>query len=178
MHLSTVLCGTLVMALGASVASGDDLERLNDSRVKWEARRDALGGDYSYQVLQVYYSGTRQTTTVVVKANQVVERRLEAIDRPQPPKPGEPAPGPVVRWVETGKELGTHPHAGVAAVTVDELYAEAKRVLSAPVPEFHKRQLAFDSQGFLSHCFVVDTRIADDAPVKGVQPFKLVTAKP
>jgi hypothetical protein len=54
------------------------------------------------------------------------------------------------------------------AKTIDQLYAEAKELLAKPIPPFHKGVLRFNEQGLLISCFVLDSRIADDAPVTGV----------
>ena len=48
--------------------------------------------------------------------------------------PGKPASGPQPKWVETESQLGTHGQEGAPARTVDELYAEAARLVSEPVP--------------------------------------------
>jgi hypothetical protein len=56
---------------------------------------------------------------------------------------------------------------------MEEMYAEAKKILAKDLPVHEKRYLAFDKQGLLSHCFTVDTRIADDSPTVGIAPFQL-----
>lgn len=94
-------------------------------------------------------------------------------DEPKPIKPGENLPALKPKWVDSGKDLGTHKDEGAIVRTVDELYSEAKKLLEMKVPEHHKRYLGFDKQGLLSHCFIVDTRIADDAPRTGIPPVQI-----
>jgi len=153
----TVLCGSAI---------ANDQEALQKSLRKWENSRLQTGGDYSYQVSFSSFAGFGHVTEIIVQDNKVVERRYREFNRrePQPVPPGD---GPAYKWVEKGKELGSHKE-GAAVKTVDELYQEAAMVLKRDLPEHEKRYLTFDKQGLLKSCFTVDTRIADDAPTKGV----------
>ena len=167
----------LVVAVSATTQAADpavtDADRLKASLEKWEKARDESGGNYSYQVRWSSAFGFGHTTTTTVRGNKIVERKYEVFDRPEPIKPGEKPPERKPKWVESGKDVGTHKNEGAVVRTVDELYAEAKKLLDMKVPERHNRYLGFDAQGLLSHCFFVDTRIAGDAPMTGIAPVQI-----
>ena len=61
---------------------------------------------------------------------------------------------------------------------LDELYKEAAEILGRPVPPFQRLGLRFDKQGLLLACYTQDTRIADDAPTKGVSISSITLQKP
>ena len=176
LNLSSVLTFALIgvaASAPAQVADVTDADRLKESSAKWQKARDESGGDYSYLVTKSFFTGARQTTTITVRGNKVVERKFELLGPPQPLKPGEDPPAPKPKWVETGKDVGSHKDEGAAPRSVDELYADALKLLEMKLPEHHKRYLGFDKQGLLSHCFIVDTRIADDAPITGIAPIQI-----
>ena len=158
---------------GASSANASlDKKRLSESLVNWNRVREVCGGNYSYKVIKSSFTGFRTETTVVVKANKVVERRFET---------GMPGiPGMAfqlkIEWVENHAEIGSHK--GVAEPkTLDELYELAKKIVETEVPAEHIRSLGLDKQGLLNHCFIRDTRIQDDAPVSGVPFLQLSLGK-
>jgi len=167
-----VAVAALFLTSGGNAAEPTDAERLAASAAKWKKAKEAAGGNYHYKAIRSSFTGFRSETVVVVKAGVVTERRHVATDGG---KPGEPGPLKEV-WVETGKDIGTHKD-GVAARTLEELYAEAKKVLDAPLPANHVRSLGFDKQGILAYCYTRDTRIADDAPLGGVAPIYLEMGK-
>jgi hypothetical protein len=167
-----MLAGSVVAAAEAAPGEADQLKA---SQAKWQKARDAAGGEYSYIVRRVFFVGA-QTTTVKVKDGKVVERTYLEQGPPQPVPPGAQPPVPQPKWVETGKEVGTHKE-GAPARTVDELYAEALKVAAQPLAEHEKRYVGFDEQGLLTHCFVMDTRIADDAPQTGVTGLRIALPK-
>lgn len=150
-----------------------DAERLKESLAKWEKVRGDCGGNYAYEVRWSSAFGFGHRTTITVKENKVTERKFEEFARPEPPRPGEKPADPKPKWVETGTEIGSHAKEGAAARNVDELYAEAKKIVEGKLAEGHRLFLGFDKQGLLSHCFTRDTRIADDAPMHGVAPFQI-----
>lgn len=150
-----------------------DADRLMTSRLKWEQLRKANGGNYSYTVRWSSAFGFGHLTTITVRQNRVVERRYEEFGRPAAPAPGGAAIAPMPKWIETGNQLGTHGQEGTPARTVDELYVEAARLLSEPVPETHQLSLGITPAGLLHHCTIVDRRIMDDAPRRGVPAFDL-----
>lgn len=169
-----LLCSILPTALlvcGGHTAETDS-ERLAASAAKWSKIKEECGGNYSYKAIRSSFTGYREETIVTVKDNKVVERQLLTAT---PAQPGQP---PVVRseWVETGKDIGSH-KAGTEPRTLDELYAVAKKVLEANVPANHSRRLGLDKQGLLQYCFIVDTRIQDDAPMTGMKPIYLTIGK-
>ncbi len=154
------LCGT---------AMPDDQETLQESLKKWQTVRDKSKGNYSYKVRWSSFAGFGHETEVFIEENKVSKRRFrEFSNRPQLIQPGQPAPKKsAFKWVETGDDLGKHKE-GAPPKTLDELYAEAGEVLKRELPAHERRYLRFDKQGLLLACYTVDTRIADDAPLKGV----------
>ena len=176
--LVAVLALTVPCIAADDMVPPTDLERLAASRAAWDQARDAAGGNYSYEVPQVFMM-SRQTTRVVVKQGQVVARSFEQfVGPPGPVPPGGPAPGPTKSWTETGAEIGTHGDGAAPPRTVDELYDDAAKLLAAPVAAFKERSLGINEHGFLDHCFDRDTRIADDVPIDGVKPFRITLAAP
>ena len=176
----TVITAALaLLCLAADDAKpATDLERLAASRAVWEKARDAAGGNYAYEVLQITLV-SRQKTRVVVRGGKVVERAFErATNVPPAVEPGLPAAARPFSWTETGAELGTHGDGAAAPETVDGLYDKAARLLAAPKAEFRERSLGIEERGFLHHCFERDSRIADDAPLDGVPPFEIALGKP
>jgi hypothetical protein len=150
-----------------------EIERLMASRLKWEQLRKAHGGNYSYTVRWSSAFGFGHLTTIIVRENRVVERRYEEFNRSAAPSAGGTAVGPMPKWVETGSQVGTHGQEGAPARTVDELYAAAARLVSEQVPESHQLSLGITPAGLLHHCTVVDRRLMDDAPLRGVPAFDL-----
>ena len=150
---------------------------LKASLEQWQKTKDACGGNYTYVVSGSSFTGFRWATTVVIKDHKVVERSYQVREsQPIPVAPGT-TPEPVKpQWVETGKDIGSNKQAA-PAITVDELYALAGKIVETPVPADHVLSLGFNKDGLLSHCFTRDTRIADDAPLQGVPPFTLQLPK-
>lgn len=162
------LASLVLLAGVASAADATDAEQLAASAAKWQKAKEECGGNYSYKVTDVRFTGYRAETVVVVKDNQVVERRFKVLD------PGRtPNPPTAVEWSETGKELGTHKENGVELRTLDALYEIAKKISTEAVPEHHVRSLGFDDKGLLRYCFLRDKRIMDDAPLTGVKSIQL-----
>ena len=175
-----VSCQLLLVA-PASAAEGDPA-KVAKSLQAWQQAKEKCGGNYSYSVRWQSFVGFGHETTVVIKDNKVAERRYREFKapsrRPVPKNPNvKPKPaGPL--WIEKGKELGSHKK-GTAAKTLDQLYMEAAEVAKRKLPSNLRRYFRVDKQGLLLSCFTVDTRIADDAPSKGVNitSIKLGKAK-
>lgn len=170
----SILLAVTVGLSWTAVSRGEDNDAklLAASLAKWEQAKAACQGNYSYQVRWSSFVGFGHVTTVTVRGNKVVERKFEEFAAPNPDPPQIKPHPPKLKWTETGKMLGSHQE-GAAVRTVDELYAEARKVIAQPLPEKHRRYLRFDGRGLLSCCSVVDTRIADDAPETGVPAFQL-----
>lgn len=157
----------------AQAEEPNDEARLDASLKKWRELKDKHSGDYAYKVRWSSFSGFGHETEVVIRCNKVVERRYREFNLRAlpvaPPRPDKSAPEKPREkgWIEKGKDIGSH-RQGAAAKTLDELYAEAVKVLKREPTRFEKRHVRFDKQGLLLACFTVDSRIADDAPTKGV----------
>ncbi|QEG38966.1 hypothetical protein [Roseimaritima ulvae] len=147
--------------------AGDKVETLQKSVQKWERMRERANGNYSYHVVTSSFSGFRSVTEIVVRENQVSERRYRETNR-NAPRPDGAQDNTEYKWVEQADQLGTHQQ-GAPAKTLDQLYQQAAEILKQERPEHEKLYLRFDKQGLLQACFTVDTRIADDAPLNGVR---------
>jgi hypothetical protein len=145
----------------------------------WETLKKECGGNYTYSERWSSWVGFGHTTEVVVENNKVVERRYKSFSsRPRPVAPSQPPAKPKgTSWTEKGKELGKNKQ-GHPVKTLDELYQEAAEILGRPVPPFQRLGLRFDKQGLLLACYTQDTRIADDAPTKGVNISSITLQKP
>ena len=167
MVLLFTCCQLQLVAADAEDASA----KLAKSLETWEQAKQKCHGNYSYTVRWQSFVGFGHETTVVVKGNKVAERRYREFKaparRPAPKNPNVKPKPPEPLWVEKGKELGSHKK-GAAAKTLDQLYQEAAAVAKRKLPANERRYLIFNKQGLLLSCFTVDTRIADDAPTKGV----------
>jgi len=184
MTLSTTTRSLLLAACVAIVSSAissptfageDDAAKFAEGLKTWETLKEKCGGNYSYTVRWSSAFGFGHSTEVVVRDNKVVARNYEELAAPRPIAPGEKPPAPK-GWKEEGDSLGSHKN-GAPAKTLDELYAEAKVVAAKELPSHLRRYIRLDKQGLPTSCFTVDTRIADDAPTKGlnVSSIKLET---
>ena len=161
--IAFVLAAAIVTA-----AYADDAAKLKQSLGTWQKLKQQCGGNYQYNVSFSSFAGFGHTTTIVVKNNKVAERHYRVFSgRPiAPALPGQLGKPQDDKWVERGKDLGSHKK-GAPLKTLDDLYAEAADVVKRELPQHQRRYLRFDKQGLLNSCFTVDTRIADDAPTKG-----------
>jgi hypothetical protein len=153
-------------------ANPTDSERLATSFTTWKMVKESCGGNYSYKVIRSSFTGYRDETVIVVKANKVAERRFDVADDPRPGMP-------IVlknKWIETGEGIGKHEGA-VEPKTLDEMYTIAKKIVEAEIPSEHVLSLALDKQGLLQHCFTRDTRIADGGPIIGFATIYLTLGK-
>jgi hypothetical protein len=142
-------------------------ESLAKSLQTWQELRLKCGGNYSYTVAFASWVGFGHSTEIVVRNNKVVERKYSEFNRNAPPPPPEPETTPGEKWTEKGEHLGSH-NEGAPPKTLDDLYKEAQKVLETKLSPTQRLYVSFDKQGLLESCFYVDTRIADDAPRKGV----------
>lgn len=179
--LRVTICSLVapLLIVATSYDDAEEIAQLKESRAKWEQVRKECGGDYRYIVVHSSFTGRTETTTVVVEDNRVVERKLEVIDRiPMPTEEGKLELKPKLAWIEKGSQVGSHRDHNPQPRTLDELYDIAMKMLEKSSAPEMKRSIAFDNQGILSHCFEVDSRIADDAPLKGIAPLKLTIPTP
>ena len=154
------------------------LAKLAKSLQLWKKLKAECKGNYTYSKRWSSWVGFGHVTEVVVADNKVVERRYKAFAAPpRPAAPGKPpAKGKETGWSEKGTKLGSHKE-GHPAKTIDQLYEEAKLILNRPLPAFQRLGLHFDAQGLLLACYTQDTRIADDAPTKGVSISAITLGK-
>ncbi|MDH3584905.1 MAG: protease inhibitor I42 family protein, partial [Phycisphaerae bacterium] len=163
------LAGLLIAGAQAAEPAPDDLARVQASLTKWKQAREACGGNYSYKVRWSSFVGFGHETKIMVQDNKVVVRQFHAFSgRPVPVRPGQdPAKPQGEHWIEKSPNIGSHKK-GAPPRTLDQLYTEALQVAKRPLQQHERRYVRFDKQGLLLACFTVDTRIADDAPTKGV----------
>ncbi|MEE2826988.1 MAG: protease inhibitor I42 family protein [Planctomycetota bacterium] len=163
--LKIIICAiALTGTMGVDQAVSNDLEKVLNSEKKWEKTKQECDGDYSYLVRWTSFAGFGTETTILVKNNRVTGREFKTLkltDGPTPPDQKQE------KWAETLENLGSHTR-GALPKTLDELYREARQVAGRKLSENERRFLKFDENGLLLQCYIVDARIADDAPQEGV----------
>jgi len=154
------------------------IAQLEKSLQLWKKLKKECKGNYTYSKRWSSWVGFGNVTEVVVVNNKVVERHYKAFSAP--PRPAAPGQPPEKRketgWSEKEAKLGSHKE-GHPAKTIDQLYEEAQAILERPLPAFQRLGLRFDKQGLLLACYTQDTRIADDAPTKGVSISAITLGK-
>ena len=149
-----------------------DTAKVKEGIKSWEAAKAKFKGNYSYKIGFQSWVGFGHETTIVVKNNKVTERHYRTFNRRRPVapvRPGGVAPAQpkTISWVETGKTIGTN-KSGAPVKTLDELYKIALETAQKPLKQFERRYIRSDKQGLLVSCFIMDRRIADDAPRNGL----------
>jgi hypothetical protein len=140
-------------------------KQLEKSFKLWLQLKNDYQGNYAYTEKRSSSTGPSYTTTILISNNRVTERKFESMGTPH--QDGRAMDKN--RWTEKGEFIGSssnkqaHP-----PVTLDQLYTEAKELLAKPIPPFHRGSLRLNEQGLLLSCYVQDIRIADDAPINGV----------
>ena len=147
----------------SEVVWGGKKDQLNQSYKRWLKLKEECKGNYSYNVKWSSWTGFGNTTTIVVRGNQIIERRFESYGAPHP----DGRPIDKNRWTERGDFIGSNPK-GHPPKTIDDLYNEAKSLTDRPIPKFHRGVIRVDKEGLLLSYYIQDTRIADDALIKGV----------
>jgi hypothetical protein len=148
----------LVTILALCACAEDERQRdLDDSRARWEERRDSIGGTYAYHRTSPGWIPFGATTRFEVRANAVVERSYEARDASGQPK---------TTWTETGAALGSHPE-GDPVKTVDQLYDECERTVLTVDEDKNDVHVRYDDDGFLVTC-TYSEKGRSDGPTYGV----------
>jgi len=160
-HLALIAFITLA---ASPLFAQEDAAKLETSLKSWQQAKAQCKGNYTYQVRWSSFAGVGGETVIVVRGNQVTERRYQEFASPQAPVAGAKPAG----WTEKGDDIGSHKQ-GAAAKTLDELYEEAAKIVKAELAPHEKRYVRLNEDGLLLACFSVDTRIADDAPIQGVR---------
>ena len=78
--------------------------------------------------------------------------------------------------MEQGKAIGTNKQ-GAPAKTLDELYVIALETAKKRLRQFERRYIRSDNQSLLISCYIMDRRIADDAPRKGLVVSSITLSK-
>lgn len=156
-----------LIAAQLALLADSPAEQLAKSKIKWAETKAKHGDTYNYTVRFQSFVGFGHSTTIFVEKGKVVKRQFEAWDSPKAPPVSGVAPMPGKTWVEEEDQIGKHQE-GANAKTLDELYDVAEKVVHTKLENFQKLYLQMDNAGLLRHAFIVDTRIADDAPRKGV----------
>lgn len=154
------------IASAASAAIVQDAEKVQASLRVWQKVKAKCKGNYVYKVTWSSFAGVGGETKLVVQGNKVVERHYREFKRGLMPPGAKPADDTL--WVEQGDALGSQKQ-GAPVKTLDQLYREAAEISQRELKPFEKRYVRTDQQGLLLSCFIVDTRIADDAPIQGVR---------
>ena len=147
----------------------------------WEKAKAESKGNYSYKVSFTSWVGFGNETIIVVENNKVTERRYRSFNRRRPvpaPRPGGLVPPQPEgdSYLEKGAQLGKNKK-GAPAKTLDELYEIALATAKKPLKEFERRYIRSDKQGLLVSCFIMDRRIADDAPRNGLVVSSITMGK-
>jgi predicted secreted protein len=158
-----------------------DLAKVQAGIKAWEVAKAKCKGNYSYKVGFESFVGFGHETTIVVSNNKVTERRYRAFNRRRPvapPRPGVQAPQKAegTSWMEQGKAIGTNKQ-GAPAKTLDELYVIALETTKKRLRQFERRYIRSDKQGLLVSCYIMDRRIADDAPRNGLVVSSITLSK-
>ena len=161
------LAVTIAVLCASSAFAQDDAKKVEASLKTWQKTKTQCKGNYVYKVGWSSFAGVGGETKIVVKNNKVVERSYREFQRRQPVRPGT-EPKDDTKWVEQGDAIGSQKQ-GAPAKTLDQLYQEAEKIAQRELKEFEKRYVRTNPQGLLLTCFIVDTRIADDAPIEGVR---------
>jgi hypothetical protein len=143
----------------SSITLDSDLNKLRASLAKWQHLKVKCQDNYSYKVGWSGFSLLYDTTEMIIRDNKVVERRFRTFKHARAGDADLKLP----QWIEKGKDIGTQ-KGGAAAKTLDELYAQAAKVLERKRKDFERLHLSFDAQGLIRSCFISDTRIADYSP--------------
>ena len=158
-----------------------DTAKVKEGIKAWEVAKAKTKGNYSYKIGFRSWVGFGHETTIVVRNNKVAERHFRTFNRARPiapPRPGGRAPAQpkTISWVETGKAIGTN-KGGAPAKTLDELYKIALETAQKPLKQFERRSIRSDKQGLLVSCYIMDRRIADDAPRNGLVVSSITLSK-
>ena len=147
----------------------------------WEKAKAESKGNYSYKVSFTSWVGFGNETIIVVENNKVTERRYRSFNRRRPvpaPRPGGAVPPQPEgnSYLEKGAQLGKNKK-GAPVKTLDELYEIALATAKKPLREFERRYIRSDKQGLLVSCYIMDRRIADDAPRNGLVVSSIALGK-
>ncbi|MFM1556744.1 MAG: protease inhibitor I42 family protein, partial [Limisphaerales bacterium] len=158
-----------------------DTAKVKEGIKVWEGAKVKSKGNYSYKIGFQSWVGFGHETTIVVRNNKVAERHFRTFNRARPiapPRPGGRAPAQpkTISWVETGKAIGTN-KGGAPAKTLDELYKIALETAQKQLKQFERRYIRSDKQGLLVSCYIMDRRIADDAPRNGLVVSSITLSK-
>jgi predicted secreted protein len=167
----------IVFLTAPCLAATPGLTEFEKSLATWKTLKAKCGGNYSYKIRWSSWVGFGNETEIICQNNKVTERKYrEWKGGPALVRPGAPAKPKDNSWTEKGAQIGSSKK-GAPPKTLDQLYLEARKVLKTKLPPHQKLYVSYDKQGLLKSCFSVDTRIADDAPRKGVMISSIALGK-
>lgn len=85
----------------------------------FETAKSKHGNSYQFSIFDASFTGYWTKTTFIVQQGKVVERHYESGNDYNKEHQGK-------SWKESGNELGSHKEEGVAVLTMDDVYANAK----------------------------------------------------
>ena len=158
--------GSLYLNAEEKKNAASDAVKVKKSMVVWLKLKAKWNGNYSYKYRFRSWVGFGNETTIVIRANKVVERHYRSWNRAQKVRE---------KWVEKGDQIGTH-RRGAKALTLDKLYQKAKFIAKKKLSANEERYTSFDRHGLLNLCCYRDKRIVDDAPLTGVKIYDIKPA--
>lgn len=129
--------------------NAEDLQRLADSRARFDALAREHDGSYTYVAGFGSWTGGDAVTTVRVRRGAVVERSFEVTrdgGRGRPRKR-------LISWTEQGADVGSHQADAEPALLMDERYDACAQLIESSGQVDHLRvDIDFDDRGLLARC--------------------------
>lgn len=129
--------------------NAEDLQRLAESRARFDALAREHDGSYVYVAGFGSWTSADAVTTVRVRRGVVVERSFEVTrdgGRGRPRKR-------LVSWTETGAKVGSHQADAEPALLMDERYDACAQLIELSAHVDHLRvAIDFDERGLLARC--------------------------
>lgn len=145
---------TVVTSAVPGARAPKDSAVLEKSYTIWKSVKRSCEDNYSYTVSTYGFTGIRNTTEVFVRRGKVIERRHMVFFQNG---------FATMDWIENESNLNSHLE-GAPALTMDQLYQLARKVLAVKIKDvWLRRQFAISPNGLLQSCYIYDTRIADDS---------------
>lgn len=158
MRTKLTLFALMFMSLLFSACKKDSIEYDNDfdkSYKAWLNFKESSGNSYHYKMTSGSWTGSTTETVITVTDGKITKRYFKYTS----PVANDGAPGRTEEWTEQEGEINTH--AGLEALTLDQVYEKAK------TDWLLKRKDAStyfeaNNNGMISSCGYVDDNCADD----------------